>query len=382
MPELSKIVSSYFTSSAMDSTTNTTVTPTQPPPPKGKAGKEAAPPVPTGSVSGRDAVFLLSALWREMDSIVNLTWSEGSEADVIADIHHFLLKQCPMYAAKCVLAPAKLLSADVTSSSASIPIGSVSSCWSASAAPEGFMAALASASKAFANGADYYSSHGGLFSHVTAFLLLGDKKDINAAATAAATAAAAAAAPAAKGAKKEDPSKLVPAAPMESVQPVLTKVMLPRVDLASIEKQLRDVRDKYLNVLPKNVTLEIRACNENFSDLLVALVWLLQNGTMYVPGSVANTPVSPSARLGLWVRVEREIIEKSGVDFSVALTLPREDAVVGDDKEGSGGTHSITVPIHERFMLNLANVLTPNVALDSLLDNDVCQLLRFSLGYE
>ena len=380
LTELNKIVTSYFTSSVMDTgaPTPTPVALTQPP--KGKAGKDASPAPSSGSVNGRDAIFLMGALLREMDNTITLTWSEGSEADVTADIHHFLLKQCTAYAAKCVLAPDKL--PDLTSPSVSIPIGSVSTHWSPSAAPEGFMASLAS--KAFANGADYYSTAGGLFSHVTAFLLLGDKKDTNAAAAAAA--AAASAAPPAKGAKKEDPSKQVAATPVESVQPVLTKVMLPRVDLRSIEKQLRDVRDKYLDVLPKSVTLEIRACNEKFSDLVVSLVWLLQNGTMYVPGSAANTPISPSARLGLPVRAESEIIEKSSAEFSVTLTFPRDhDDTEGEEKEGGGGgggTHSISVPINEKFMLNLANVLSPGVALDSLLDNDVCQLLRFSLGYE
>ena len=357
--ELQKILASFFFSSVTAASTQPTLaanTSAAAPPAKGKApakGAAAAVAEPAaGSVNGRDAVLLLTSLLREVDPL----WQEGSETDILADLHYLMKKHYPSYAAKCVLDKLP----DASSPAVSIPVSSVFTFWTASSPPDGFAASLSQ--KGNCQGVDFYSN-GGLFSHVTAFLLLGDKRDEAAiAAAAAAPAAAAAAAPPAKGAAKGEPPKPVAVAPVESSQPVLTKVILPRVDVMDIERQLRVVRDKYLIVLPKSVTLEIQDCNEKFADLMTSLLWLLQNGTAFAPGSQSNTPTT------LGMKAKSKIVEKSASEFSLSISLPRSDK-------------SIVLPISEKFMLNLANVLNPNMAVDALIDNDVCQLLRLSLGY-
>lgn len=357
-PELQKLISSSFSTSVSPDSTTSSITP---PPaaaagaPAGK-GKAAPPPakgagaapVVSGGLTGRDAVLLLTNLLRESDEL----WPDGHEMDVAFDTHQLLMKSYPIYKSKCTLESLPDLSENAA---LSIPVSAVYSLWSAVSPPEGFLSSLSSKPNTF--GREHYSSSG-CYSHIAAYFLLGDKASTI-------VPVPVAPAPPVKGAQAEPP-KAVNTAPVNSVQPVLTKLILPRVDLLPIEKELRNVRSRLMDARAKSVKNAVLACNDQFSELMKGLVWLLQNGTIFAPGSATTTPTT--AGKGGQVKIV-EIQGNSNLEFALQITL---------QKNGS----TITVPITEQFMLNLANIFSSFIAVDSLVDNDCCAFLRMVLGYE
>ena len=61
-------------------------------------GKPASAPTSTSSkLTGRDALFALSSLLREIDPL----WEFGYEFDYIADLHSSLIANFPIYGDKC-----------------------------------------------------------------------------------------------------------------------------------------------------------------------------------------------------------------------------------------------------------------------------------------
>jgi len=358
--DLQSLVSNSFLSSlSVDNVNVTGRTAPSAPAPVVAAGKGKAPaatkapaaPVAVtsaiGGVNGRDAVFLLAALLKEADKM----WPDGHEVDVAMDLHCLLKKSYSAYAAKCTLDKLPDLNSGVTS----IPVSTVSTLWSPAPPPDGFLTSLIT--KPNTNTSEYYSQNG-VYSHISAFLLLGDKVDLDAVPTAPVVPV-----PAAKGAKVAKGEPLVPAVttPVDSLQPILTKLVLPRVDVFAIERELRIIRDQLVVAVAKNVNEEVMLCNEKFAECVVLLVWLLQNGTMYNPGSASVTPTT------LGMKAQYKIVE-SGSDFSVQIHLSRS-------------TLTVTLPINENLLLRLANVFSPQIAVEGLVDNDLCNFLRITLGY-
>ena len=127
------------------------------------------------------------------------------------------------------------------------------------------------------NGFDY--SRSGAYSHVSVFFLLGDKT---------ATPTIPVAAPTGKGNAKVDPAANIST---NSKEPVLTKLVLPRLDLSFIEKKLRHLRDKLIvDASTKKLQSIVSSINQESATLIIMFIDLLRVGIIesilkYIMGS-------------------------------------------------------------------------------------------------
>lgn len=302
-------------------------------PAKGKAKAPAAgAPVAGGPLSpnGRDALFLFCSLLRERDPL----YLDTSEQQLCADLHSLLRTSYPLYNTKCCLAECPS-----PSSTIDVATATVSTLYIPTKAPEAFTAILERQPNQF----DY--SVAGLYSHVSVFFLLGD---------------AVSPTPAASSAGDGTNSK----------EPILTKLVLPRVDVVFIEKALRALRDRLLDAEAKNYHTVIRACQAEFGAVLVQLLGLLKNGI--ITQDKAGTDLSASA-------------DRTEVDKGYQL---------GETKAATGAsTYELTLPVGEEntplamkcsadLMLHFADVLCPDKDTELLKDNNVCAFIRLAQGYK
>jgi hypothetical protein len=307
------------------------------PPAKGKPaakGAAAGAGAAAGTAlvpSGRDALYLLCALLRERDPL----WADSSEQQLCADLHSLLRTSFPVYSSRCALAESPDPNGPLD-----VPNGTISTLYIPTKAPAAFAAVL----ERQPNQLDYSTS--GLYSHVSIFFLLGDAK------TAAAGAGATPAAP----------------EPGSSREPILTKLVLPRVDVVHVEKTLRDLRDVLLDAEAKLFPTVLRNCQSAFGDCLVQLLGLLKNGIISQPKSFEGE--SATARGNLYEVVETPPAAPNGLS-SYEIQLP----------VGEAGT-VITLKTTGDLLLHFADALCPDKDTELLKDNAVTAFIRVALGYK
>lgn len=305
------------------------------PPAKGKAPTKApatgAAPGAGGSLApnGRDALYLFCALLRERDPL----WTDTTEQQLCADLHSLLRNAYPLYNTKCCLAdcPNPNGSIDVASST-------VSTLYIPTKAPEAFAAILERQPNEF----DYSKS--GLYSHVSVFFLLGDAVMPTAATLAAGDGA-------------------------NSKEPILTKLVLPKVDVVYVEKTLRGIRGTLLDAEKKSYPSVIHSCQRRFGDILVLLLGLMKNGiiTQERSSNSGGDYATGSAEAAY------QLFESKAPSGAAACDLIIQ---VGDSKT------PISLRVTADLILRFADVFCPDKDTELLRDNYVCAFIRLALGYK
>lgn len=302
---------------------------------KGKAPAKGAPTssaTPT-ALTGRDAMFLLSSLCRERNTL----FVDNLANDLSYDLHLMLKKTFAVYDQQCCVKNPPALNDTPT-----VPASTVSTSWKSVATPadwknvkQGSQDSSNSVNKDDGEGMDLVY---GLYSHAAVFFLLGD-----------ATAAAAAAAAPAKGGK---PDPNAAAAPATSVNPILTKVVLYRSDVRKIEKGLRVLRQDFSlheAAGPSHPTYKGFAAQ--YASLVYGVYQLLHHG--YIPSDLMTAEQWNDQTLSL---------ADGGIKISI-------------DKV------SIALPFGHKVLTNLANIFTTQRDMLYVQDLEVCKFVRYSLGY-
>jgi hypothetical protein len=306
-----------------------------------KGGKAATAVQPAAVATelkpnGRDALFLLSSLLREQDPL----WLGSEESILCADLHALLRATYPIYAQQCCVEQVP----DAIGGSIGVPQGSVSTLYSPVTAPRDFPPPNA----VF----DYSSAVAGRLSHVSVFFLLGDAVTPSAA----------------------------PPSSSNSNEPILLKLVLPRIDVVRVEKQLRSVRDRLVDAEAKANPGALQSARRDFGTVVCVLIGLLQNGIIIDRwrdeendhrGDEENDRGDASS-------VDRsfEIVESKATGAASAYVL--NVAVAGR----ASGTDTVSVPVHPQVLLHLADVCCPDRDVLLLKDGEVCRLLRTTLGYK
>jgi hypothetical protein len=270
-------------------------------------------------------MFLLSAMLREAEPL----WLDGFALTDAADLHALLKTGFPLYAARCVLAAAALPSLDKPTA-IQVPAGAVGALYCATRMPDGFPEdVVAAAEKRFPLG---------LYSHTAAYFVLGAIKD--------------------------------PQRP-----PELTKIVLMRRDLVSVEKALRDLRDKVI-AHRANGAEGADGLNSSLDSLaseLRRLCTLLAQGFC---DTAERAEVKIQARAEMSER-EREkdssptvAVDRTGGAGTVRCTFP-----------SAAGSVEVAVPLEEAFLLDLSDVLSCDKDWQPRERGQVCALLRGALGY-
>jgi hypothetical protein len=244
-----------------------------------------------------------------------------------------------------------------TISNSVVSVGSISTIWSPIKSPDSFAISVTRCN----NGLNYSMS--GLYSHISVYFLLGDKSN-------APVGQLEPAVPVSKG-KQPKGGNNEPAAAISLVsqEPILTKMAIPRVDVVYLEKKLRDVREMIIESELKRQQLLINKWNREFGFTFCLFLELFSGG-------IISTNV--------FSFVESEDMIEVG-EFSCSIV---EDSVKAGvftahfySRKGGNKSSLIVLPIKEGLINQLADVLCPERALNSVVDNDVCSLLRVALGY-
>lgn len=301
---------------------------------KGAKGGKTASAVQPAAVAtelkpnGRDALFLLSSMLREQDPL----WLGSEESILCADLHALLRATYPIYAQQCCVEQVP----DAIGGSIGVPQGSVSTLYSPVKAPLDFPPPNA----VF----DYSSAVVGRLSHVSVFFLLGDAVTPSAA----------------------------PSSSSNSNEPILLKLVLPRIDIVRVEKQLRSVRDRLVDAEAKANPAALQSARRDFGTVVCVLMGLLQNGIIIDRWSDEEKDDGDASS------VDRsfEIVESKATGAAPAYVL--NVAVAGR----ASGTDTVSVPVHPQVLLHLADVCCPDRDVLLLKDGEVCRLLRTTLGYK
>ena len=324
-----------------------------------KGGKTAAAVQPVAVATelkpnGRDALFLLSSLLREQDPL----WLGSEESNLCADLHALLRATYPVYAQQCCVEQVPDAAAAMGYGSIEVPQGSVSSLWNPVKAPLDFPPSNAALDSSSASAA-------GRLSHVSVFFLLGDNA--------------------------VTPPSAAP--PSNSNEPILLKLVLPRIDVVRVEKQLRSVRDRLMDAEAKANPAALQSARQDFGTVVCVLIGLLQDGII----------------INRWSGEEKDgdAADGSSVDRSFEIVESKASGVgVGGGGGGVGGgaaayvlnvavpgrasssssytttTTTVSVSVHPMVLLHLADVCCPDRDVSLLKDGEVCRLLRTTLGYK
>jgi hypothetical protein len=192
----------------------------------------------------------------------------------------------------------------------------------------------------------------GLYSHVTAYFLLGSKAVETAPDTAA------------KGGKGAPP----PTAPVPTADPVLTKIVIYRPDLVSIEKALRDTRDSLMDGLSKKFNDIVSKIGNALCPLLISLVGLLKNGVILEGAGmkkVANDDDDVEKFVDRCPEISTTLSEENGKTIITIII----------------GGISCKLPVEEATLARLADVVTFDKDCDNIIDNNILSFMRILLGY-
>lgn len=300
------------------------------PPAKGKPVKAAAPMPGAGSTlapNGRDALYLFCALLRERDPL----WTDTTEQQLCADLHSLLRAAYPLYNSKCCLAECPNPSGNID-----VANSTVSTLYIPTKAPEAFTAVLERQPNEF----DYSKS--GLYSHVSVFFLLGDAVTPTATTLSAGDGA-------------------------NSKEPILTKLVLPKVDVVHIEKTLRNIRDTLLDAEKKSYTSVIKSCQRSFGDVLVLLLGLMKNGIITQEKSSAGDTTAGGAEPAF------QLTEGKAANGAAVCDLVIS---VGDART------PVMLRLTADLILHFAEVFCPDKDTELQKDNFVCAFIRAALGYK
>ncbi len=301
-----------------------------------KGGKAASAVQPAAVATelkpnGRDALFLLCSMLREQDPL----WLGSEESILCADLHSLLRATYPIYAQQCCVEQVP----DALGGSIGVPQGSVSTLYSPVKAPLDFPPSNA----VF----DYSSAVEGRLSHVSVFFLLGDAMTPSTA----------------------------PSSSSNSNEPILLKLVLPRIDVVRVEKQLRSVRDRLVDAEAKANPGALQSARRDFGTVVCVLMGLLQNGIIIDRWSDEEKDDDGGGDAS---SVDRsfEIVESKATGAAPGYVL--NVAVAGR----ASGTDTVSVPVHPQVLLHLADVCCPDRDVLLLKDGEVCRLLRTTLGYK
>jgi hypothetical protein len=359
-PELLTMLTSLSSSSAsLPISDDATPVPVIDPKAKAKAPAKGEAPKDTGP-NGRDSIFLLTSFLRETNSL----WLDCYENDISLDLHAAMLKAYPAYAANCVVDSIPTLDDQLN-----VSLSSISSLYSPVRTPQGFKHPLLKTPEEL----DTIS----LYSHVSSYFLFGPKQNI--------AAEPVVIDPKAKG--KAPPATPVDATSDANAQPILTKIVLFKQDLKWLEDELRDLYDKLEDGASKGTTdADIEAVMAaRLGHLVRVMVGLLNNGFIIdrelsgLNGKNGELSEKGSSNGG---SVNGELAFGGLEDRS-----PTTEAVV---KVNDGSSISVIVTIGEvecivpftnTFIKNLADILCNTIDTNSLIENNLCILLRTAFGY-
>lgn len=290
------------------------------------AGAETGP-------NGRDALEMFITFLRESDPL----WLDSYERDLAIDLHNLLKKTYPPYAAQCTLS-----TIPDPDSTPMVMGGSVNTLYTLLSTPSGFIHPSGKLTDV------------GLYSHVTAYFLLGSK------AVETATEATA------KGGKGAPP----PEAPSPKADPVLTKIVIFRPDLVSIEKALRDARDSLIDGLSKKFSDIVSKVGNQLNHLLTSLIGLLKNGLILEGAGIKKVSNAD----------EDDDVEK------FQDRCPEITSTLSDDNGKTiikliiGGI-PCKLPVDEVTLARLADVVSYDKDCDNIIDNNILSFMRIVLGY-
>ena len=203
-------------------------------------------------VNGRDAIFLLSSIMRETNSLL----LDCFEREVMSDLHNIMKKVYPVYSNKCSLSNTPDPNGNLT-----VPASSIYTLWMFSVAPADDSCA---------------SSNSGLYTHACVYFLLG---------------------------------------PKSSGDPILTKLCLLRKDVNELENRLRNLSFNYADSVEKKVLNDTMKLNygDRFGNILVDMVNLFQNGRIIITENELNTSkefnidVAPDGVLGVTFKLRDDV---------------------------------------------------------------------------
>lgn len=329
--------------------------------PKAKAKAPAKGEVPTDSgPNGRDSIFLLNSFLRETNSL----WLDCYESNIAIDLHAAMLKAYPAYAINCVLDTIPTLESQLN-----VSLSSISSLYSPVRTPKGFKHPLLKTPEEL----DAIS----LYSHVSSYFLFGPKQNV--------AAAPVAVDPKAKG-KTAAPAP-VTATPDANAQPILTKIVLFRQDLKWLEDELRDLYDKLVDGTIKGTNNAEKEADmaARLGHLIRVMVGLLNNGFIIdreLTGLNGKNGELSERGSSLGGSVNGELAFGSLEDRS-----PTTEVVVNVNDGGSIsvlvriGEVECIVPFRKTCIKNLADILCNTKDTNSLIENNLCILLRTAFGY-
>ena len=231
--------------------------------PKAKApAKGTTPSSGDLKVNGRDAIFLLSSIMRETNTLL----LDCYEREVMSDLHNILKKTFPVYNSKCSLS-----SAPDPNGNMSVPASSISTLWTFSVAPID---------------SKYTSSSSGLYTHACVYFLLG---------------------------------------PKSSSDPVLTKLCLLRKDVNDTENRLRNLSFRYADSVEKKVFNDATKSEYGnlFGNILADIVNLFQNTQIIPSESVTITDqmfsvdIAPDGLVGVTLKLRDDVTIKISLNEQV-----------------------------------------------------------------
>lgn len=314
---------------------------------KDKAKVATTGPPKLDSPNGRDGLYLLVSLLRECDNI----WTDTMEQNLCIDMNYLFKSKYSSFSKLCLLAVPPSTNEELT-----VPIGSVSTLWRATKAPDVMQqeeeeedeADLSEEAKEKLKTLNTV----GLYSYCAVFFLLGDKSKSVAESEVSAI----------KG--KPGKGKDIAAPVVEkSKEPVLTKLVLPRFEVVKFEKRLRRLKDQYVDAEAKKQVELITVYNTQLAELLMSMRSLVKHGS-------SSASIAVSSENG-YEGDQYSIAEKEGESGKVLLSIPSLD----------NPKHLTTVTISTDFIQHLADVFCVDVATECLVNNDICCLVRDALGF-
>jgi hypothetical protein len=194
----------------------------------------------------------------------------------------------------------------------------------------------------------------GLYSHLTAYFLLGSK--------------AIETAPEAplKGGKGAPP----PEALTQTADPVLTKIVIFRPDLISIEKALRGARDSLIDGLSKKFSDIVNKIGNQLCPIITSLIGLLKNG-LILEGAGSMKVANGN---------EEDEVEKF-LDRCPEITTTLSDENGKTVIMLHIGGIPCKLPVDELTLARLADVVTFDKDCDNIIDNNILSFMRIVLGY-
>jgi hypothetical protein len=366
--ELVELFSSMSTSSAMIAASATTapgLEAAKETPAKGKT-VNAAPTSASASITSRDVLSLFATLQREC----NFLWQDGFEYDAWSDLHNALKNELEPYKNQLVLngVPDPGMKANLTVSASSI-----STCYMPTKAPKGFVYPAKDAESDSDTDTDC-----GVYSHLQLYILLGPRQSQLSLATGTSGKAVDPKAAKQPAASKEKSSATLST---ESTigEPVLTKTVLFRPHVSLLLRSLHEIRDHLLEAIAKDWDDMKANCGQRLGRVLCQLLGLLKLGVL--PQQKRDSGGEKGS--------DGVLLDDDSMDPTFELEPPSAARSFALLKIGGfSGSSAVAstpincfIPVHEECLGKLITLLSFPKDVDSILDNDVCTLYRYALGY-